>query len=77
MSLAIRLSKTGKHGQASYKIVVAEVRSKRDGQPLATLGFYNPNVKPAQIEFNQKEYSNWVNKGAQPSVAVKKIISLK
>lgn len=75
MSLRIRLSNSGRHGQRQYRIVVDERRSKKDGQSIAILGHYNPSVKPADLQIDQKAYSEWITKGATPTLTIKKLLS--
>jgi small subunit ribosomal protein S16 len=74
MSLKIRLAKVGKHGQKTFRIVVGETRSKRDGKNLGILGYYNPNTHPAEIKIDKNLYEHWFSLGARPSPAVKKIL---
>ena len=69
--LSIRLTRTGKKGQPSYRVIVVERRSKRDGKSVATLGFYNPLSQPATIKIDQAQYQAWIAKGAQPSATVR------
>lgn len=71
--LKIKLSRTGKKNQPSYRIVVAERRSKRDGQYVALLGNYNPLTSPSTISLDTKAYDAWVSKGAQPTETVRAI----
>lgn len=73
MSLVIRLSKTGKRGEAKYRIVVKEKRSRRDGIPTEVLGWYRKTEKGEQKEIKKDRYNYWVGVGAQPSPTVKKI----
>ena len=42
----IRLRRTGAKKQASYRIVVADQRSPRDGKFIEILGWYNPRTNP-------------------------------
>lgn len=77
MSLRIRLTSTGKHHQRSYRIIVTEQRSKRDGKNIAVLGFYNPNVNPPLIKIDKEAYHQWTIKGARPSVAIEKLVEKK
>ena len=72
--LKIKLSRTGKKGFATYKIVVIEARSKRDGKYLEKLGHYNPNTKPATIYIDKKRLQYWISQGAQPTVVVTRLI---
>ena len=75
MSVTIRLTKTGKKNAPSYRIAVCATRSKRDGKPLALIGFYNPSNNPILFEYDKNEYTEWVKKGAKPSDAVKNLIA--
>jgi len=70
----IRLSRTGARNQPSYRVVVADSRSKRDGKNLETLGFYNPKTKPATFRIKKDRLEYWLKKGAQPSQAVRKLL---
>ncbi len=71
--LKIKLSRTGKKHQPSYRIVVAERRSKRDGKFVALLGHFNPLTSPSTIVLDTKSYDEWLAKGAQPTNTVRAI----
>ena len=66
----IRLRRTGLRGQPSYRIVVADKESPRDGRFLEILGHYNPRTEPATLEFQEERVYAWMSKGAQPSESV-------
>ncbi len=72
--LKIKLSRTGKKGYASYRIVVNEARTKRDGKYLELLGHYDPNTKPKTIKLDKKRLNHWLSKGAQPTQTVRRLI---
>lgn len=72
--LKIKLTRTGKKGYASYRIVVNEARSKRDGSCLESLGQYDPNTSPKTIKINKKRLDYWLSKGAQPTLTVRRLI---
>ena len=72
--LKIKLSRTGKKGFATYKIIVAEAKSKRDGRYLEQLGTYNPNTKPKTIKLDKKRLDYWVSKGAQLTNTVRGLV---
>lgn len=74
MSLVIRLSKTGKRGEAKYRVVVKEKRSKREGNPTEVLGWYNKTGKKSEKKIDKTRYEYWISKGALPSPTVKKIV---
>ncbi len=71
--LKIKLFQRGKKHQRSYRIVVAEARSKRDGKFVADLGFYNPQDK--KIKIDRQALSEWQKKGAQLADGVRKLLS--
>lgn len=71
--LKIRLSRTGKKHEPHYRIVVAEKRSKRDGKAVDQIGHWHP--KEGKIALDKKLYEEWLKRGAQPTTAVKKLIS--
>ncbi len=73
MSVKIRLSKTGKTHQISYRIVVQDTRAKRDGRFLEILGFYNPYNKP-NLRVDETKLGEWIKKGALPTEAVAKLL---
>ncbi|NMB56332.1 30S ribosomal protein S16 [Candidatus Beckwithbacteria bacterium] len=68
--LKIKLSRIGKKGQPYYRIIVAERRSKRDGQYIDLLGTYNPTTNPKEIKIDQAKYQDWIKKGAQATQTV-------
>ena len=58
----------------SYRVVVKEKRSKRDGAYLENVGFYNPMRNPAEIRLNIERIRYWIEKGAQPTDTVRQLI---
>ena len=72
--LAIRLMRTGAKKRPSYRIVVKEKQSKRDGACLENLGTYNPTREPAEINLKAERVQYWIEKGAQPTDTVRQII---
>lgn len=74
MSVVIRLSKTGKRGEGRYRVVVAEKRYRRDGEPIETLGWYEKREKSENKQINKDRYNYWISKGAKPSQTVEKIV---
>jgi len=73
--IRIRLRRTGKTHHASYRMVVAEKMTKRDGGFLETLGSYDPHANPPAININTERAKEWIGKGAQPSEAAHKILA--
>ena len=69
--LRIRLSRTGKKRQPSYRVVVAEKEAKRDGRVVERIGHYNPLTNPAEFKIDEDRALYWLSVGAQPSDAVR------
>lgn len=72
--LRIRLKRIGKKKQPSYRIVVADSRSPRDGRPVQEIGHYNPMTNPPEVVIDGDRALYWVSQGAQPSEAVSRIL---
>jgi len=72
--LAIKLMRTGAKKRPSYRIVVKEKQSKRDGAYLEKLGTYDPTREPAEINLNADRVRYWIEKGAQPTDTVRQLI---
>lgn len=66
--------RTGAKKRPSYRIVVKEKQSKRDGACLENLGTYNPTREPAEINLKAERVQYWIEKGAQPTDTVRQII---
>lgn len=73
--LRIRLSRTGKKRQPSYRVVVAEKESKRDGRIVESIGHYNPLTNPATFQIKEARALYWLSVGAQPSDAVRVLLN--
>ena len=72
--LAIKLMRTGSKKRPSYRIIVKEKQSKRDGACLENLGTYNPTREPAEIKLDLDRVQYWIGKGAQPTGTVDRLI---
>lgn len=72
--LAIKLMRMGAKKSPSYRIVVKEKQSKRDGAYLEKLGTYNPTRNPAEIKLDMTRVNYWIEKGAQPTNTVNRLI---
>lgn len=66
----IRLSRVGKKKQPSYRVVVADVKSPRDGDFIEIIGHYNPRTEPATIVFDEEKARQWLGRGAKPTERV-------
>jgi len=76
MAVVIRLAKTGRKGEARYRMVVSEKRSRRNGRPIETLGWFEKTTKGNKNQINKERYKYWISQGAQPSAAISKIINV-
>ncbi len=74
MSLVIRSMRVGKKGERKFRIVVKEKRSRRDGDFVELLGWYEKSKPQYKKELNMGRYSYWVSKGAIPSDAIQKLV---
>ena len=77
--LKIRLKRMGRKKVPSYRLVVLENRSRRNGKPIEEVGFYDPTTKNCRI--NVGKIKKWLKYGAKPTKTVlyllKKTNSLK
>jgi small subunit ribosomal protein S16 len=73
----IRLRRMGAKKQPTYRFVVADGRSPRDGKFIEILGHYNPRTEPRTIEVDDVKAKEWLAKGAQPSVTVRRLFAEK
>ncbi len=71
----IRLSRVGRKKIPSYRVVVADSRSPRDGQAIDILGYYNPLTDPETVVIDKEKATQWLNQGAQPSLPVARLLS--
>ena len=70
MAVRIRLTRVGANKQPSYRVVVADWRSARDGRAIETIGHYNPRTEPIELTVDADKAKAWLAKGAQPSDTV-------
>lgn len=71
----IRFTRLGKKNQPTYRLIAIQARTKRDGQALETLGFYNPRSKPSTFNYEKDRVKYWLGVGAQPSETVMKLLA--
>lgn len=74
MAVKLRLKRMGKKKQPTYRIVVADSRSPRDGRFIEVIGTYVPRAEPSSIEVDNAKAVEWLTKGAKPSETVRKIL---
>lgn len=74
MAAKIKLTRTGAKKQPTYRVVIQEERSKRDGRFIENIGYYNPRTEPATIVLNQERVNYWLSVGAQPTSSVGQLL---
>jgi small subunit ribosomal protein S16 len=76
MAVKIRLARHGSTKAPFYRIVVADSRSPRDGKFIDRVGIYNPRTQPSDIQVDVEKAKEWLQKGAQPTDQVKKLLKV-
>ena len=72
----IRLMRVGKRKQPSFRVVVADSRSPRDGRIIEAIGHYGPRQDPSEISIDSDRAVFWLERGAQPSNTVRKLLEI-
>ena len=71
--LKIRLKRLGAKKAPTYRVIVINSTTKREGKPIEELGYYNPKTK--EMKLNKEHAEAWIAKGAQPTDTVKYLIA--
>jgi len=74
LAVKVRLTRVGSKKNPIWRVVVADGRAPRDGRSIETIGHYNPQTQPSRIEIDRDRLQYWLDRGAQPSNTVKKLI---
>jgi small subunit ribosomal protein S16 len=74
VAVKIRLMRVGKKKQPTYRVVVADGRSPRDGRFIEIIGQYAPRQEPSLVQIDEDSALAWLRKGAQPTEQVQKIL---
>ncbi len=75
VAVKIRLMRVGKKKQPTYRVVVADGRSPRDGRFIEIIGQYAPRQDPSFCEIDAESALAWLRKGAQPTEQVQKLLT--
>ena len=70
----MRLTRVGGKKDPVWRVVVADRRSPRDGRFIETIGRYNAQTDPSTIVLNEERVRHWLERGAQPSDTVRKLL---
>ena len=76
MAVKIKLKRLGRTRVPTYRIVVADARTKRDGRAIEEIGKYHPKEEPSFIEVNSERAQHWLSVGAQPTEPVMTILKI-
>jgi small subunit ribosomal protein S16 len=60
-----------------WRVVATDQRSPRDGRFIEVLGHYNPQTYPSTIELKEDRVRSWLERGAQPTNTVKRLLKAK
>ena len=71
----IRLRRTGAKAQPSYRVVVADIRSPRDGAFIEIIGHFNPRTDPETVVIDEERALNWLKHGAQPTATASRLLA--
>lgn len=66
--LKLRLKRTGRKRSPSYRLVIMENTTRRDGRPIEELGYYSPITK--KYKFNNTKVKKWLEYGVKPTKTV-------
>jgi len=71
----IRLRRVGSKKQPSFRVVVADSRSPRDGRFIEGIGFYNPRTEPETLRVDEARALYWLSVGAQPTESATRLLT--
>jgi small subunit ribosomal protein S16 len=76
VAVKIRLMRVGKKKQPTYRVVVADGRSPRDGRFIEIIGQYAPRNEPSVVQVDSDKAVAWLQKGAQPTEQAAKVLAI-
>ena len=76
MAVKIRLTRTGKKKQPTYRVVVMDSRKPRDGKYIEQIGRYDARQEPSLVEIDNERALDWLHKGAQPTERAQKLLEI-
>ena len=74
MAVKIRLRRAGRKKQPTYRIVVADSRSPRDGKFIEIIGQYAPRTGEQALNLKSERVNYWLDSGAQPTDTVRSLL---
>ena len=76
MAVKLRLVRTGKRKQPTYRLVAADSRSPRNGRFIEIIGTYEPRQEPSRINIDNERAIHWLRNGAKPTERVEKLLRI-
>jgi small subunit ribosomal protein S16 len=77
VAVKLRLTRVGSKKNPIYRVVAADSRSPRDGKFIEIVGRYNPQTDPSTIDLDEEKIKAWLDKGAQPTDSVRRLMKAK
>lgn len=74
MAVKIRLKRMGAKKNPSYRIVVADSRTPRNGRHIEEIGYYDPTTSPSTFKVQEERAMLWLERGAVPTPTAKTIL---
>ena len=74
MAVKMRLRRMGKKKAPTYRVIVADSRSPRDGRFIEEIGSYNPGTDPATVQIDAEKAKKWISNGAVPTDTVRSLL---
>ena len=65
----------GRRNRPFYRVVVADIRSPRDGKFIDNIGYYNPLTTPTTVSIDGEKALKWLGYGAQPTDTVRSLLA--
>ena len=72
MAVKMRLRRMGAKKAPTYRVIIADSRSPRDGRFIEEIGYFNP--KSDELKIDAEKAKKWIANGAQPTETVKALL---
>ena len=72
MAVKMRLRRMGAKKAPTYRVIVADSRSPRDGRFIEEIGYFNP--RSDELKIDAEKAKKWISNGAQPTDTVKALL---
>lgn len=76
MALKIRLRQQGCNNRQTFRVVVTDIRCKRDGKYVEKLGWYLPYLAENNCSIDSERLAYWLSQGAVMSEQVESLAKL-